>query len=97
MCMDSRKFEDTAMSSFKKLMRRLGDSNITLKEWRKSDYNIFDVLVKGTRLKFNIFFFTGVRMNPKNNSKHIFFVSENYNIARLLFCILSKRNYMLCL
>lgn len=77
MCMDCSKFEATAISSFKKLMRSLGDSNITLKGWNKSGYNIFDTLVKGTQLKFNIFFTTGVRMNPKNSSKQIFFVSEN--------------------
>ena len=79
MCKDNRKFETTAISSFKKLMRHLGDSNITLKGWSKNGYNTFDALVKGTQLKFNIFFVIGVRMNPMNSSKQIFFVSKNYD------------------
>ena len=74
-CVNHNNFEETTLSSFKKLIRSLGDSNITSKEWNKGNYNIFDAMVKGMRLKFNLFFSTGVWINPKNSSKHVFFVS----------------------
>ncbi|CAB4009091.1 endothelin-converting enzyme 2-like isoform X3 [Paramuricea clavata] len=75
-CMNHNNFEETTLSSFKKLIRSLGDSNITSKEWNKDNYNIFDAMVKGMRLKFNPFFSTGVWINPKNSSKHVFFITK---------------------
>ena len=77
-CMDHDKFEDNALLSFKNLIRSLGDSNITSKEWNKSSYSVFDAIVKGTRLNFDFFFTTGVTINTKNSSRHVFFVSKKY-------------------
>ena len=71
-------FEENALLSFKKLIRNLGDSNITSKEWNKSNYSVFDAIVQGTRLNFNFFFTTGVTINTKNSSRHVFFVSKKY-------------------
>lgn len=75
MCLTHGKFDDKALWTFRALIERLGNSNITSNEWDEKNYDVFDAMVIGTRLKMHFFFATKVWINPKNSSEHVFSVS----------------------
>ncbi|XP_028391096.1 endothelin-converting enzyme 1-like [Dendronephthya gigantea] len=76
MCLTHGKFDDKALSTFREFIKRLGNSNITSNEWDEKNYDVFDAMVIGTRLKMHFFFTTEVWINPKNSSEHVFAIFE---------------------
>ena len=77
-CMDVDALERIGIGPFMELINHIGGSNITSEHWTRENYNTIDTIVRTKRLlNIDLFFRTGVWINPKNSSRHVFFVSPN--------------------
>lgn len=93
-CMDVNQLDRIGIFPLKKLIKDIGDSKITSKEWESQKYNVYDAIIQTKRsLNFDLFFRIGVWINPKNSSRHAFFVSVDYGAFGINFILIGSSSY----